>query len=140
MIFGRCVNEKVGGWIYSQNLWHWKPILYWIGKKEKSLWCLPVCKVYGYNRNYHYGYPDGNILIPAIRGEVRFHLGAMLIDKKVIDENKLQYTEGCLIGQDLEFMLKVAVVATFKAVYQNLLMYRVRHQRPMEMGKAFPRD
>jgi hypothetical protein len=49
-----------------------------------------------------------------------------LIDKKVIDENKLKYTEGCLIGQDLEFMLKVAAIATFKAVPQNLLMYRVR--------------
>ncbi len=80
----------------------------------------------GYNRNYRYGYPDGNIIIPAIKGEVRFHLGAMLIDKKVIDENKLKYTEGCLIGQDLEFMLKVAAVATFRAVPQNLLMYRVR--------------
>ncbi len=80
----------------------------------------------GYNRNYRYGYPDGNIIIPVIKGEVRFQLGAMLIDKKVLADNKLNFTEGCLIGQDLEFMLKLAAVATFKAVPQNLLMYRVR--------------
>lgn len=80
----------------------------------------------GYNRNYRYGYPDGNILIPAIKGEVRFHLGAMLIDKRVITENKIKYTEGCLIGQDLEFMLKLAAVASYKSVSENLLMYRVR--------------
>lgn len=80
----------------------------------------------GYNRNYRYGYPDGNILIPAIKGEVRFHLGALLIDKKVLTDNNLLFTEGCLIGQDLEFMLKLAAVATYKSVSENLLMYRVR--------------
>ncbi len=80
----------------------------------------------GYNWNYRYGYPDGNIIISAIKGEVRFQLGALLIDKKVLDENNLKFTEGCLIGQDLEFMLKLAAVATFKAVSQNMLMYRVR--------------
>lgn len=80
----------------------------------------------GYNRNYRYGYPDGNILIAAINGEVRFHLGALLIDKKVLADNDLKFTEGCLIGQDLEFMLKLAAVATYKSVSENLLMYRVR--------------
>ena len=80
----------------------------------------------GYQHNYRYGYPSGNILIPAISGEVRFHLGALLIDKRVLLENDLKFTEGCLIGQDLEFMLKLAAVATYKSVSENLLMYRVR--------------
>ncbi len=80
----------------------------------------------GYNRNYRYGYPNGNILIAAINGEVRFHLGALLIDKNVIIENDIKFTEGCLIGQDLEFMLKVAAVASYNSVTENLLMYRVR--------------
>jgi glycosyltransferase involved in cell wall biosynthesis len=80
----------------------------------------------GYQRNYRYAYPNGNILIPAIRGEVRFHIGAMLIDKNILIENNLNFTEGCLIGQDLEFMLKLAAIATFKSIPESLLMYRVR--------------
>lgn len=80
----------------------------------------------GFYRNYRYGYPSGNILIPAIKGEVRFHLGAMLIEKNVLIDNNLRFTEGCLIGQDLEFMLKVVAVAPFQSVSKNLLMYRVR--------------
>lgn len=80
----------------------------------------------GFNRNYRYGYPGGDILIPAIKGEVRFQIGAMLIDKKLLDEHHLTFTPGCLVGQDLEFMLKLAAVATYKSVPQNLLMYRVR--------------
>ncbi len=80
----------------------------------------------GYKRNYRYAYPDGDLLIAAIKGEVRFHIGAMLIDKAVLFQNDLKFTEGCLIGQDLEFMLKIAAVTTFKSVSENLLMYRVR--------------
>lgn len=80
----------------------------------------------GYIRRYRYGYPDGSVLIAAINGEARFHVGAMLIDKKVLIDNNLKFTEGCLIGQDLEFMLKVAAVASYKSVAESLLMYRVR--------------
>lgn len=82
--------------------------------------------VNGYNRNYRYGYPHGDILIPAIKGEVRFHVGALLIEKQLLDQNNLKFTEGCLVGEDLEFMLKLAAVATYRAVPLNLLMYRVR--------------
>ncbi len=80
----------------------------------------------GYNRSYRYGYQDDNVLISAINGEVRFHVGALLIDKKVLLNNNLKFTEGCLIGQDLEFMLKLAAVASYKSVAESLLMYRVR--------------
>lgn len=86
------------------------------------------CRFYtnGYKRPYRYGYPEGKVLIPAVKGEMRCQIGTMLIDKNVIRENNLKFTEGCLVGQDLEFMLKVAAVATYKSVPQNLLMYRVR--------------
>lgn len=102
-----------------------------VAAKDKSRAQVGYCGynhfyINGYNRNYRYGYPDGNILIEAINGEVRFHLGALLIDKKVLIDINLQFTEGCLIGQDLEFMLKLAAVASYKSVSENLLMYRVR--------------
>lgn len=99
--------------------------------KEKSGAQVSYCGynhlyINGYNRNYRYSYPDDSVLIAAISGKVRFHVGAMLIDKEVLTKNNLKFTEGCLIGQDLEFMLKVAAVASYKSVAENLLMYRVR--------------
>lgn len=80
----------------------------------------------GFSRNYRYEYPSGNVLLQAIQGKVRFHIGALLIDKALLERHHILFTEGCLVGQDLEVMLKVAAVAKVQAVPLNLLMYRVR--------------
>lgn len=79
-------------------------------------------------RNYRYQYADGDVLLKALQGKVRFQLGAVLIDRTFLMNSKIVFTEGCLIGQDLEFMLKLAGVASVKSVDKNLLMYRVRPQ------------
>lgn len=77
-------------------------------------------------RNYRYQYADGDVLLKALQGKIRFQLGAVLINRAFLLNSAVVFSEGCPIGEDLEFMLKLAAIASVKSVQKNLLMYRVR--------------
>lgn len=80
----------------------------------------------GYQRKYRYKYPSGYLIIPPIEEPVRFHIGAMLIDKELLNRHNIMFTEGCLVGQDWEMIAKVLTVAKVQSVPRNLMIYRQR--------------
>ena len=88
----------------------------------------------GYSRLYHknvklgynYAYADNDVFLAAITGTTQIHVGAILVDKKLLTTFDLAFTDGCLVGQDQEFIIKLAAVATARSVPQELLIYRKR--------------
>lgn len=43
-----------------------------------------------------------------------------------LDKNNIRFTDGCLIGQDHEFIIKIVAVTTATAIPKKLLRYRIR--------------
>lgn len=80
----------------------------------------------GLRRKFSYAYASGNILIPVVQGQTQVHIGAILVQKELIDHLGLLFTEGCLVGQDQEFIWKLVSYATVHAVERELLIYRIR--------------
>jgi len=88
----------------------------------------------GYSRLYHkdlklgynYPYANENVFGAAITGKTQIHVGAILVDKKLLTAFDLAFTNGCLVGQDQEFIIKLAAVATARSVPKELLIYRKR--------------
>ncbi|WP_312562781.1 glycosyltransferase family 2 protein [Anaerospora sp.] len=80
----------------------------------------------GLTRKFSYPYTSGNILVPVIEGGTQLHIGAILVQKELVDRLKLQFTEGCLVGQDQEFIWKLVSSAMVQAVPEELMIYRIR--------------
>lgn len=80
----------------------------------------------GLRRKFSYPYASGAILFDVIQGKTQIHIGSILVKKELVDKLGLQFTEGCLIGQDQEFIWKLVPYAKVQAVPQELLIYRIR--------------
>lgn len=88
----------------------------------------------GYSRLYHknvklgynYAYANHDVFLAAITGTTQIHVGAILVDKKLLMAFDLTFTDGCLVGQDQEFIIKLTAVATARSVPKELLIYRKR--------------
>lgn len=80
----------------------------------------------GYKRKYRYHYPGGSLIIPPADEPVRFHIGAMLFDKALLEKHAITFTPGGLVGQDWEMIAKVLAVATVQPVPRDLMIYRQR--------------
>ncbi|CVK19946.1 glycosyltransferase family 2 protein [Sporomusa sphaeroides] len=80
----------------------------------------------GLKSKFSYPYVSGDILEAVIRGKTQVHIGCLLVDKSVIEQNNIRFTEGCLIGQDQEFIIKLVAVAEVQAVPRELMQYRIR--------------
>jgi glycosyltransferase involved in cell wall biosynthesis len=80
----------------------------------------------GFRRKFSYPYTSGNILFDVIHGKIQVHIGAMVVKKDLIDRSGLLFTEGCLVGQDQEFIWKLVSQATVQAVAKDLMIYRIR--------------
>ena len=81
---------------------------------------------YGFKRGFRHPYPEGNILLPVVAAKTHIQIGCTLTDKDVIQKNGIHFTDGCLIGQDHEFLIKVLALTNAVAVPQELLAYRIR--------------
>lgn len=81
----------------------------------------------GLTRKFSYPYSSGNILVPVIQGETQLHIGAILVKKRLVDRLQIQFTEGCLVGQDQEFIWKLVSAAMVQAVPKELMIYRIRN-------------
>jgi len=79
----------------------------------------------GLRRKFSYPYASGHILLDVINGKTQVHIGAMLVKKDLIDQLGLLFTEGCLVGQDQEFVWKLIPHAKVQAVPRELLIYRI---------------
>jgi UDP-glucose:(glucosyl)LPS beta-1,3-glucosyltransferase len=80
----------------------------------------------GLKRKFSYPYVSGAILPDVINGKTQIHVGAMLVQKSLIDNLGLLFTEGCLVGQDQEFIWKLVSRATVQSVPKELMLYRIR--------------
>ena len=80
----------------------------------------------GMKRKFSYPYVSGFILPDVINGKTQIHVGAMLVKKSLIDQLGLFFTEGCLVGQDQEFIWKLVSKTQVQAVSKELMLYRIR--------------
>lgn len=80
----------------------------------------------GLRRKFSYSYTSGMILAAVVQGDTQLHIGAILVKKEVVDKFGLLFTEGCLVGQDQEFLWKLASLVTVQAVPRELMIYRIR--------------
>lgn len=80
----------------------------------------------GVKSKFSYPYVSGDILEAVIRGKTQVHIGCLLVEKQVIDQNAIRFTAGCLIGQDQEFIIKLVAVAAVQAIPHELMQYRMR--------------
>jgi len=80
----------------------------------------------GVNTKFSYPYVSGDILAAVIKGSTQVHIGCLLVEKAVIERYAIRFTEGCLIGQDQEFIIKLVAVVKVQAVPKELMQYRIR--------------
>ncbi|HMM19888.1 MAG TPA: glycosyltransferase family 2 protein [Selenomonadales bacterium] len=80
----------------------------------------------GIRRKFSYPYASGRVLFDVIQGKTQIHIGAILVKKDLVDRSDLRFTEGCLVGQDQEFIWKLVAQADVQAVAQELMLYRIR--------------
>ncbi len=79
-----------------------------------------------YRRGYRYGFPSGWILPDAIKGTVRLHICAILVDRQVFAKYDVRFTVGCPIGEDWEVIAKLLTHVRAESVPQSLMLYSVR--------------
>lgn len=69
------------------------------------------------------------------------HIGSVLIDKKILSQHDISFTENCAMGEDKEFILKVLSTAKVQAVREFLMIYRRREgsacHSPFNWEKSF---
>jgi len=123
---GQCVVFLDG-----DDLWEPEFLAETVAAKEKSNADVVYCgynRLYsnGYMRKYRYKYPSGSLIIPPPQEPVRFHIGAMLIERELFHRYNITFTVGCLVGQDWELIAKVLAVSTIQSVPRNLMIYRQR--------------
>lgn len=80
----------------------------------------------GIKRKFTYPYVNGHILHDVINKKTQIHIGAILVDKSIINQYNLSFTEGCLVAQDQEFVKKLVSLVEVRAVPKELMIYRIR--------------
>lgn len=80
----------------------------------------------GIKRKFSYPYSSGHILLDVINGCTQIHIGALLVKRDLIDKISLRFEDTCLIGEDQEFIWKLALIAKVQAVPKELMVYRIR--------------
>ncbi len=90
----------------------------------------------GRSKKFQFTYMDGDILIPYLKESTGMHIGSLLIEKSIVNTYNIRFTEGCPMGEDVEFIIKLLCVAKVCAIREELMFYRLR--RPdSAMNKAF---
>jgi UDP-glucose:(glucosyl)LPS beta-1,3-glucosyltransferase len=80
----------------------------------------------GLKRGFSYPYSSGHILMEVINKKTHIHIGAILVDRSLVTEMDLWFTEGCLVAEDQEFIKKLVSRAKVHAVPKELMIYRIR--------------
>lgn len=80
----------------------------------------------GLRRGFSYPYASGNVLFDVVNGKIQIHIGALVVKSELIAQLGLRFTEGCLVGQDQEFIWKLVSKATVEAIPKELMIYRIR--------------
>lgn len=80
----------------------------------------------GRSRAFKFQYMDGDILVSYLNEFVSMHIGSLVVDKSMLNEFNIRFTEGCAIGEDVEFIIKMLCVAKVYSVRKELMLYRMR--------------
>jgi glycosyltransferase involved in cell wall biosynthesis len=80
----------------------------------------------GLKRGFSYPYSNGYVLMDVINKKTHIHIGAILVDRSLIKQKNLTFTEGGLVAQDQEFIKKLVCWAKVQAVPKDLMIYRIR--------------
>jgi len=67
---------------------------------------------------------QGNILLPYLKFKIWIPTNTFIVERKLIHENKIIFTEGCEWGEDFEFYIKVASMCKMCSVKEYLAIYR----------------
>lgn len=80
----------------------------------------------GIKRGFRHRYADGDVLLASIKGQCPIHIGCTLVDKALYDDHNLRFSDGCLIGQDREFILNLVSITKVVSLPKELMLYRIR--------------
>jgi len=80
----------------------------------------------GRSRAFKFQYMDGDILVAYLNEIVSMHIGSLVVDKSMLNEFNIRFTEGCAIGEDVEFIIKLLCVAKVFSIRKELMLYRMR--------------
>ncbi len=69
---------------------------------------------------------QSNVLLYFMQKKLSIHICAIVVKKNTLTANKINFTEGCLMGEDTEFKCKLLAVATLAHVPKLLMTYRQR--------------
>lgn len=83
---------------------------------------------------YKYQYFEGNILPLYIQNRTVMHIGSILVNRKIIDNNNLCFTESCPNSEDVEFIMKLLTLTDVVVVKEQLMHYRKRNGSATESG------
>lgn len=128
------IREAVGGYLAfldGDDMWEPEFLDEMIAAKEQDDVAMVYCgysHLYagGMKRKFTYPYVSGHILLDVINKKTQVHIGAILVDKSIIDSYNLHFTEGCLVAQDQEFIKNLVSLVKVKAVPKELMIYRIR--------------
>ena len=79
-------------------------------------------------------YLKGNILKPIVFSKQQIWICSLMVVKKMLDEYQIRFAVGCRIGEDSEFIMKVATVAEAEAISLELSCYRYREGSASHSG------
>lgn len=125
-------SGKYISFLDSDDLWEPTFLSEMLEKQECTASDILYCGYFrlyenGRTKKYQYQYPAKWDFTEAILELDRLHVGALLVNQKLISDNKIFFTVGCKIGADQEFILKVlSLTEKVGFVPKELMLYRKR--------------
>ena len=80
----------------------------------------------GHYGQYKFSYHNGWLLPEFIQNYALLHISSFIVDRAILTEKNIWFTEECSIGEDSEFIVKILVTANVRSVQENLTIYRLR--------------
>jgi glycosyltransferase involved in cell wall biosynthesis len=71
-------------------------------------------------------FANGWMLPKYLQGISYIWTGSFIVDKKLLDNNHIDFTDGCVMGEDVEFMTKILTMAQTSSVPEYLAVHRCR--------------
>jgi glycosyltransferase involved in cell wall biosynthesis len=71
-------------------------------------------------------FANGWMLPQYLQGSSYFCMGTFIVDKKLLNDNNINFPDGCLFGQDVEFVMKILAIVQTNSVPEYLAIYRCR--------------
>lgn len=68
-------------------------------------------------------YLEGNILLDYVHGRVSIAMGAILLERKYLYDNKIFFSEDCSYGEDVELITKIICLGKVGVVREELMTY-----------------